>query len=113
VQESDAMSTAERSQAYGRVVQILRDVGPAKLLPDEQDVLREAADALFFTDDALGDPDALAAVGRVEDLAAHLMATHRWTPERAAELVDAVVACGLVPLATANVPELETPAQAG
>lgn len=99
------MSTAERSQAYGRVVQTLRDVGPAKLLPDEQDMLREAADALFFTDDALGDPDALAAVGRVEELAAHLVDSRRWTAERAADLVDCVVACGLVPLAAAHVPE--------
>jgi hypothetical protein len=103
--EVTVMSTAERSQAYGRVVSTIRDVGAAKLLPAEQDTLREAADALFFTDDALGDPDALAAVGRVEALASHLVETNRWAPERAAELVEDVVACGLVPLAAGAVPE--------
>ena len=99
------MSTAERSQAYGRVIRTVREVGPTKLLPSEQDTLREAADALFFTDDALGDPDALAAVGRVEALAAHLVETMRWAPERAAELVEDVVACGLEPIVSAAVPE--------
>ena len=96
------MSTAERSQAYGRVIRTIRDEGPAMLLPAEQDTLREAADALFFTDDALGDPDALSAVGRVEALAMHLVEAKRWAPERAAELVEDVVACGLEPLAVAS-----------
>jgi hypothetical protein len=99
------MSTAERSQAYGRVIRAVREPGPAKLLPEEQDTLREAADALFFTEDALGDPDALAAVGRVEALASHLVETARWEPERAAELVEDVVACGLVPLAMSGAPD--------
>ena len=99
------MSTAERSEAYGRVVRTIRDVGPAMLQPHEEEVLREAADALFFTEDALGDPDALTAVGRIEALASHLVETNRWAPERAAELVEDVVACGLVPIASASVPE--------
>jgi hypothetical protein len=92
------MSTAERSQAYGRVIRTVRGSG-GMLLPAEQDTLREAADALFFTDDALGDPDALGAVGRVEALAMHLVETKRWAPERAAELVEDIVACGLEPMA--------------
>ncbi len=99
------MSTAERSQAYGRVIRTVRELGQTKLLPVEQDTLREAADALFFTDDALGDPDALAAVGRVEALAAHLVETMRWEPERAAELVVDIVACGLEPLAVGTAPD--------
>jgi hypothetical protein len=96
-----SMSTTERSTAYGRVIRTIREAGPAMLLPHEQDTLREAADALFFTDDALGDPDALAAVGRVEALASHLVESQRWATERAAELVEDVVACGLQPLAVA------------
>jgi hypothetical protein len=99
------MSTAERSQAYGRVIRTVRESEPAVLLPAEQDTIREAADALFFTEDALGDPDALAAVGRVEALASHLVETKRWAPERAAELVEDVFACGLEPLAMASAPE--------
>ena len=95
------MSTPERSQAYGRVVRTLRDLGPSKLLPAEQDTIREAADALLFAADPLDDADAVEAVARVEALAARLAETGRWQPERAAELVDDVIGCGLVPVAVA------------
>jgi hypothetical protein len=95
------LSTPERSQSYGRVVRTLRDVAPSKLLPREQETIREAADALLFTADPLDDADAVEAVTRVEALAAHLAETGRWDPERAAELVDDVIGCGLVPVAVA------------
>jgi hypothetical protein len=95
------LSTPERSQSYGRVVQTLRDVGPSKLLPREQDTIREAADALLFAADPLDDPDAGAAVAEVEALAAHLAETGRRQPERAAALVDDVIGCGLMPVAVA------------
>jgi hypothetical protein len=77
-----------RSQAYGRVMKTLADDGPAKLLPDEQETIRVAADALLFEGDAY---DELAAV---EDLAQHLVDANRWPPERARTLVDDVAACG-------------------
>ena len=38
--------TSERTQAYGRVVKTLEDLGPAKLQPAEQDRVRDAADQL-------------------------------------------------------------------
>jgi hypothetical protein len=95
------LSTPERSQSYGRVVQALRDMGPSKLLPGEQETIREAADALLFTSDPLDDADVVEAVARVEALAAHLAETGRWKPERAAALVDDVIGCGLVPVAVA------------
>ena len=88
---------AARSAAYGRVVQTLRDDGPAKLLEAEQDLVREAADALLFAADPLDDPAACAAVRDLEALAEELVATGRWTAERADELVGDVVACGSVP----------------
>ena len=47
------MSTmnSERTQAYGRIVKTLEDLGPAKLQPAEQDRIREAADNLIFAAD--------------------------------------------------------------
>jgi hypothetical protein len=78
----------DRSQAYGRVMKLLADDGPAKLLSTEQDTIRTAADALFFEGDAY---DELSAV---EDLAQHLVESDRWLPERASKLVDDVAACG-------------------
>jgi hypothetical protein len=78
----------DRAQAYGRVVKTLSDMGPTKLLPAEQDLIRDAADALLFDEDAY---DKLAAV---EDLAERLVEAERWSPERARKLVDDVAACG-------------------
>ncbi|MEA2155963.1 MAG: hypothetical protein QOE11_2103 [Solirubrobacteraceae bacterium] len=78
----------DRSQAYGRVVKTLADLGPAKLQGPEQQTIRTAADALFFEGDAY---DELAAV---EDLAQVLVDAGRLSPERARELVDDVAACG-------------------
>ena len=85
--------TSERTQAYGRVVRTLEDVGPAKLLPAEQERIREAADTLIFAADA---DDARAAIDDVEALAEHLVGTGRWTAERTQQLVDDLLACGPV-----------------
>jgi hypothetical protein len=83
--------TSTRTQAYGRVVKTLEDIGPAKLQPAEQDRIREAADTLIFA----ADPDeARPALADVEALAEHLVSTGRWTEERAAGLVQDVLACG-------------------
>jgi hypothetical protein len=78
----------DRSQAYGRVMKLLSDDGPAKLLTTEQETIRTAADALFFEGDAY---DELSAV---EDLAQHLVESDRWLPDHARRLVDDVAACG-------------------
>ena len=78
----------DRSQAYGRVVKTLVDLGPAKLSATEQTVIRTAADALLFDGDAY---DELAAV---EDLAQQLVDAGRLSAERARQLVDDVAACG-------------------
>ena len=97
------MSTSERSQAYGRVVRVLRTSGPAKLLPAEQDLIREAADALLFCNDAAGDESAGEAVSTIETVAAHLVESERWTDERASQLVDDVLACGHLEVVRAEV----------
>ena len=87
-----------RTQAYGRIVKTLEDLGPAKLLPSEQERIREAADTLIFASGA-GD-DVVRAVEDVRALADHLAESGRWTDERATELVDDVLATGpLTPVA--------------
>jgi hypothetical protein len=89
---------SDRTQAYGRIVKTLEDLGPAKLLDGEQIRIRDAADTLIFASDA--DRDVLAAVEDVQTLAEHLVESGRWTDERAAKLVDDVSACGpLAPVA--------------
>ena len=84
--------TSERTQAYGRIVKTLEDLGPAKLLADEQERIREAADTLIFASGP--DDHVIAALDDVSALAAHLAESGRWTDERATALVDDLSACG-------------------
>jgi hypothetical protein len=84
---------SERTQAYGRVVKTLEDLGPAKLQPAEQDRVREAADTLIFAADL---EEARAAMADVDALAEHLVASDRWSEERAKQLADDLLACGPV-----------------
>jgi hypothetical protein len=85
--------TADRTQAYGRVVKTLEDLGPSKLQPHEQELIREAADTLIFAADL---DEARSALADVEALAEHLAGTGRWTAERTEQLVSDLVACGPV-----------------
>jgi hypothetical protein len=84
---------SERTQAYGRVVKTLDDIGPTKLQPAEQARVREAADTLIFAADL---DEARAAMADIDSLAEHLVASDRWSDERAKELVDDLLACGPV-----------------
>ena len=89
---------SDRTQAYGRIVKTLEDLGPAKLLATEQVRIRDAADTLIFASDA--DHDVMAAAEDVRALADHLIDSGRWTEERAATLLDDLGACGpLAPVA--------------
>jgi hypothetical protein len=89
------MSTmnSERTQAYGRVVKTLEDIGPAKLQPAEQDRIRDAADTLIFAADF---DEARTAMEDVDALAEHLVASGRWTSERAQALLQDLLGCGPV-----------------
>ncbi|MEA2340560.1 MAG: hypothetical protein QOG11_637 [Solirubrobacteraceae bacterium] len=82
---------ADRAAAYGRVMHTLEELGPTKLWPGEQQQVRDAADALLFSDDAEHAREVLLGV---EELSEHLVSTGRWTPERARRLVDDLGACG-------------------
>jgi hypothetical protein len=83
----------DRTQAYGRVVKTLEDLGPAKLQPAELDRVRDAADTLIF---ASGVEETREAMADVDILVEHLVASDRWSEERAAQLVDDLLACGPV-----------------
>jgi len=86
---------SERTQAYGRVVRTLQDVGPTKLHATEQERVRDAADTLIF---AATYEDARETLADVESLAEQLVESGRWSEERAAELAQDLMACG--PVAT-------------
>ena len=89
--------TSERTQAYGRVLRTLEDLGPTKLHDSEQVRIRDAADTLIFASTL---DDARAALEDVDTLAEHLVASGRWSEQRAAQLADDILACGpLAPVA--------------
>jgi hypothetical protein len=83
--------TNDRTQAYGRVVQTLSELGPTKLLPAEQARIRDAADSLIFAADLDESRDALRDMG---ELAEHLLASGRWLEQRVDTLVADLLACG-------------------
>jgi len=84
---------SERTQAYGRVVKTLEDLGPTKLQPLELERVREAADILIF---AAGVEETREAMENIDALAEHLVASERWSEERARQLVEDLLACGPV-----------------
>jgi hypothetical protein len=92
-QESLIAMTSDRTQAYGRVVKTLEDLGPSKLQSAEQDCIREAADTLIFAADL---DEARATLEDIDALVEHLVATGRWTSERAEQLAADLLACGPV-----------------
>jgi hypothetical protein len=89
---------SERAQAYRRLMKAVRAEGSEALEPDEQAILREAADALLFCEDLSWDDEARDGVTRVGDLAGDLVGTGRWAPDRAEQLLRDIEACG--PMAT-------------
>lgn len=86
--------TTARVAAYRRTLQTLRDLGPAKLRPKEQACIRGAADALLFSSDLAHDSAAREALAEISALGDELIASARWSPERAHRLVDDIWACG-------------------
>jgi hypothetical protein len=92
--------TSDRSEAYGRVMRTLEDLGPAKLTESERDRIRLAADTLFFAEDLGSDAEAREAVSDITALARHLVESERWLDESARKLLQDVLATGpLAPVA--------------
>ena len=86
--------TRQRERAYARVMETLRELGPAKLLPGEQDGIRRAADALLFSSSIAADESARAAFIDVDEFCEHLIESGRWSMERAVALANDLWACG-------------------
>lgn len=72
----------------------LEDLSASKLHPSEQDVVREAADALFFCQSLEDDPVAEQALAELYELVDRLTESDRLLPETAGRLTAAVEACG-------------------
>ena len=85
--------TSERTQAYGRVVRTLQDVGPTKLHGPEQEQIRDAADTLIF---AATYEEVSMTLAQVEAIVEQLVESGRWSEERATELAHDLTACGPV-----------------
>jgi hypothetical protein len=84
----------ERSNAYRRVMKTLEDVGPSKLLDQEQQRIRYAADNLIFSSDLETDIEARDALANVEALCRTLVESGRWEQVSASRLADDVYQCG-------------------
>ena len=76
------------------MIKTVRDIGPAKLRSSEQALTRLAAGSLLFCADIVDDRSARAAFSDFEAMREHLVATGRWTAQRAAQFAEDVWACG-------------------
>jgi hypothetical protein len=85
---------SERAQAYGQAIKVLDDLSASKLHEHEQDVVREAADALFFCENLDGDPGAEQALANLYDLVDRMIENERLLPETGGRLTGLVEACG-------------------
>jgi hypothetical protein len=84
--------TSERAKAYGRLMRTVRDDGPEALRGEECALIREAADALLFC--VAWNDEARDGLTRVGDLAGDLVASGRWGPDRAEQLLRDIESCG-------------------
>jgi hypothetical protein len=75
-------------------MQVVSATGEGALEPAEQEILREAGDAMFFCEDITLDDDARDALSRVSDLAGRLVGSERWDPELAEQVMEDLEACG-------------------
>jgi hypothetical protein len=85
---------AERTQAYGRVMHTLDDIGPTKLQSAEQERIRQDADTLFFSTELSSDPEAQAALQDVFHLCRDLVESGRWEEATAQRLASDLRDCG-------------------
>lgn len=86
--------TPERAHAYRRVLHTLKELGPSKLQPEEQEMIRDAADSLVFAQDLNDDAAARHALRDVATLCNTLVECGRWEQITAMRLVDNVSQCG-------------------
>jgi hypothetical protein len=75
-------------------MKVIATTGEGALEPAEQEILREAADAMFFCEDIALDEDARESLARVSDLAGQLVGAERWDPEVAEQVLQDLESCG-------------------
>lgn len=86
--------TPERTQAYGRVLHTLEELGPTKLQQAEQERIRYAADSLIFCADLLEDDATRDSLEDTELLCEVLVESGRWQRVTADRLIADLRACG-------------------
>ena len=86
--------TRERAHAYQRVIQTLTEMGPSKLLGDEQERVRCAADDLIFSRDLAQDTPARVAMAGIERRCRALVHGARWEQAAALRLANDISQCG-------------------
>jgi hypothetical protein len=84
----------ERTQAYKRVMRTLSELGPSKLLADEQERVRDAADTLIFSSGLSDEQAADDALANADELCRDLVASGRWERVTAARLAQDLRGCG-------------------
>jgi hypothetical protein len=84
----------ERTQAYKRVMRTLTEIGPSKLLAEEQERVRDAADTLIFSSGLSDDQAASDALADADELCRDLVASGRWERVTAAQLSQDLHGCG-------------------
>jgi hypothetical protein len=83
----------ERTQAYKRVMRTLSELGPSKLLADEQDRVRTAADTLIFCSGLSDEQTADDALAEIDDLCGDLVDSGRWEQVTAERLARDLRGC--------------------
>jgi hypothetical protein len=87
---------SDRSLAYMRLVKLVDDLAGAKLHEGEQQLVRDAADALVFCEDLATDAEARRALDAVEKMTDGMIESGRMLPETAGRLLADLGACGPV-----------------
>ena len=85
---------AERTHAYQRMIQTLKETGPSKLLGDEQKRIPYATNNLIFRRDLAQDAPARGAMADVERLCRALADSARWGHAAAIRLANDISRCG-------------------
>jgi hypothetical protein len=74
----------------------IQDLSASKLHPQEQELVRDAADGLLFCEDLRDDPAAEQGLTDLYELVDRLVDSDRMEPERGQRLIEDVEACGPV-----------------
>jgi hypothetical protein len=79
----------QRAESYLKVIAVLDAEGGVTLRPDEAQILRHAADVLFFDEDGRSE-----AVDSAKEVTDRLVDSERWSEERADRLSSDLDGCG-------------------